>query len=106
MSSEEIRLFTVFGFGVVLVLITGIYCIVTTRNLIRTLIGLELMTKSVTLLLIVAGHLAGRIAVAQSLAITLIVVEVAVIVVAVGIVLNLYWHNNSLDTARLRNLKG
>jgi len=106
MSSEALRLFAVFGFGVVLVLATGFYCVVTTRNMIRALIGLELLTKAVTVLLVLAGYLSGRIGLAQALAITLIVIEVAVIVVAVGIVLNLYRHHQSLDTEPLRNLKG
>ena len=48
-----------FGIGVVLMLIVGFYCLLTTRNLIRALIGLELLTKGVTLLLI-AGRLRHR----------------------------------------------
>lgn len=104
--NDTAQLVAIFGAGVILTLITGFYCIVTTRNLIRTLIGLELLSKGVTLLLILAGNAAGRIGLAQSLAITLIIVEVAVIVVAVSVVLGLHQHHNSVDASLIRNLKG
>ncbi len=96
----------VFGIGVVLLLIIGLYCVVMTRNLIRAVVGLALLTKSVTLLLIIAGNMAKQTALAQALVITVIIVEVVVITVAVGIILRLYQHNKSLDATLLRNLKG
>jgi multisubunit Na+/H+ antiporter MnhC subunit len=86
--------------------IAGIYCLVVTRNFIRVLIGLELMTKAVTLLIIVMGYASGRLALAQSLVITLIVVEVVVISVAAGIVQSIFRLNDSLDIRKSRNLKG
>jgi NADH-quinone oxidoreductase subunit K len=100
------QLFAVFGVGVVLTLIVGFYCLLTTRNLIRALIGLEILTKGVTLLLIAAGHAVGKEALAQSLAITLIVIEVAVIVVAVSIVLCIYKRTDNLETSSIREIKG
>jgi multisubunit Na+/H+ antiporter MnhC subunit len=86
--------------------IAGVYCLVATRNFIRVLIGLEIMTKAVTLLIIVSGFASGRLALAQALVVTLIVVEVVVISVAAGIVQNLYRLNDSLDIRKSRNLKG
>jgi NADH-quinone oxidoreductase subunit K len=89
-----------------LVALTGAYCILVSRNLIRILIGLELFTKSVTLLLIVAGYVTRRMALAQSLVITLIVVEVVVIAIAAGIVIGAHGETDTLDTRNLSNLKG
>ena len=89
-----------------LLFIIGLYCVIITRNLIRVLIGLELMTKAVTLLIVYAGYVTGRKALAQELAITLIIVEVVVIAVAAGIVINIFKHNNSLNTKKIRTLKG
>jgi multisubunit Na+/H+ antiporter MnhC subunit len=89
-----------------LLFIAGIYCLVVTRNLLRALIGLELLTKGATLLIILAGHVTGRLALTQSLVITLIVIEVVVAVVAAGVILNIFRHHNSLDTKNLRHLKG
>jgi len=106
MNTEASQLFAVFGIGAVLLLIIGLYCVIATRNLIRAVIGLVLLTKSVTLLLIIAGNMVGKTALAQALVITVIIVEVVVISVAVGIILRLYQHNRSLDTTLLRNLKG
>lgn len=74
----------------ILVLVCGIYCVLVSRNLVRTLIGLELLTKSVTLMIIVAGHVTGRMALAQAMVITLIVVEVQVIAVAAGLIVSLF----------------
>lgn len=84
----------------------GFYYIMVTFNLIRVLIGLEILTKAVTLLLIVAGYVSGCQSLAQTLVITLIVIEVVVITVAAGVIMCLFRHNNSLDTRRIRNLKG
>ena len=106
MTSAAVRLFSLFGAAAVLILIIGFYCLVTTKNLIRALIALEVAMKAVTLLIIVSGYVVGRVALAQALAITLIIIEVAVIVVAVGVVLCVHRRHNSLDTALLRNIKG
>jgi multisubunit Na+/H+ antiporter MnhC subunit len=106
MTEQAALLFKVFSVGVVLTVVVGFYALLMTRNLIRALIALEILTKGVTLFIIVCGYVVGQTALAQSLAITLIVIEVAVIVVAVGIVLCIFRHNDSLDTARIRNLKG
>jgi multisubunit Na+/H+ antiporter MnhC subunit len=106
MTNELPQFFWMFSIGAALVLITGFYCLIVTYNLIRALIGLELLTKSVTLFIILAGYITGRTGLAQALAITLIVIEVVVIAVAVGIVLCVYGHNKSIDGRLLRNIKG
>ena len=106
MVSDMPQLFLLFSIGAALVLITGFYCLVVTYNLIRALIGLELLTKSVTLFIILAGYVTGRTALAQALAITLIVIEVVVIAVAMGVVLCVFGHNKTIDAKLLRNVKG
>ena len=106
MKTEYIPVFAVFGIGVVMTMIIGAYCLVTTRNLIRALIGLEILTKGVTLLIIVAGKVSQQMALAQSLAVTLIVIEVAVIVVAVGIVLCVYRQTAGINSDSIREIKG
>ena len=70
------------------------------------LLGMEIITKAVTLLLVVAGMASGHMALAQTLIITLIVIEVVVIAVAAGIVIAVFKHTGTLDVRRLRNLKG
>ena len=90
----------------IMLLITGFYCIFLTYNLIRALIGIELLIKAATLLIIAAGYITGRVALAQAIVITLIVVEVVFIVVATGVVIGLHKQNGTLDTRKSRNLKG
>jgi multisubunit Na+/H+ antiporter MnhC subunit len=105
-AADALQILKAYWIFVVPLAIAGVYCLVATRNFIRVLIGLEVMTKAVTLLIIVSGFASGRLALAQALVITLIVVEVVVISVAAGIVQNLYRLNDSLDIRKSRNLKG
>jgi NADH:ubiquinone oxidoreductase subunit K len=105
-SSENAALFGLFGLGIVLMLLSGIYGLVVTRNLVRTLISMEILTKAATMLIIVCGYVCDRIALAQALAITLIIIEVAVIVAAVGIVLCIHRSTGSISRDSIRNLKG
>ena len=103
MSGE---LLTLYVAAIALVSIAGLYYLLVTTNLIRALIGVELMMKAVTLSLILAGRLTGHVGLAQSLVITLIVVEVVVMVVAVGLILLVHRHTNRLNARELNNIKG
>ncbi|MDR1726998.1 MAG: NADH-quinone oxidoreductase subunit K [Acidobacteriota bacterium] len=91
---------------VALLFIIGLYALLATRNLLRILIGMEILTKGVTLLLIAAGFLAGRQNAMQPIVITMIVVEVVIIAVAAGIVIASYRNNKTISVRALRNLKG
>jgi multisubunit Na+/H+ antiporter MnhC subunit len=103
---DAVTILKTYWIFVICIAIAGIYCLVMTRNFIRVLIGLEIMTKAVTLLIIIAGYASGRLALAQAIVITLIVIEVVVISVAAGIVLSIFRLNGSLDIRKARNLKG
>jgi NADH:ubiquinone oxidoreductase subunit K len=105
-TTDTSQFFWVFSIGILLVLIAGMFYLLATLNLIRALIGLELLTKGVTLLIILAGKVTGHTGMAQAMAITLIIIEVVVIVVAAGIVLAVYRQNQSIDIRMLRNIKG
>lgn len=102
-AAINLKLYLVF---VPILFAIGLYYIIVTRNLFRMLIGLELMSKSVMLLLIVIGSLTGRTGLAQSFVVTMIVIEVVVIVVAAGLILSVYKQTDSIDARKLRNLKG
>jgi multicomponent Na+:H+ antiporter subunit C len=103
---ESSEIFAMLGFFGIMVLIAGFYSVMVTSNLIRTVISLEILTKAVTLLIIGVGYLTGQIGLAQALVITLIVIEVALTVVAVGVILCLFRHERSIDAATVRKLKG
>ncbi len=104
--SQLSQFFWTFSIGIALVMIAGFFCLLLTYNLIRALIGLELLTKGITLLIILAGFITGHTGLAQAMAITLIIIEVVIIVVAVGVVLCAFKHNQSIDVRMLRNIKG
>lgn len=106
MIPDSLQLFWTFGIFIALLFVIGFYYVFATYNLIRLLIGIEILIKAVTLLIIAAGFVTDHLALAQSLVITLIVIEVVVMTVAMGIVIGLYSHNNSLDIRKVRNLKG
>lgn len=106
MSSVANFTFWYFGIFIALLFIAGLYYLIATQNLIRALIALEILIKAATLLIILAGFLTGRVALAQSLVITLIVIEVVIMVVAAGVILSVYRFNKSVDTRKLTNLKG
>lgn len=106
MNPELIQIFWPVSIVSILVFVVGAYCLIATHNLIRALIGIEILIKGVTLFLILVGHVTGNIALTQALVITLIVIEVALMVVAGCLVLNIFRHNQTIDTRELRNLKG
>jgi multisubunit Na+/H+ antiporter MnhC subunit len=93
------------GFAVLLVGV-GLYCLLTMRNTVKLLIGIEVIAKGVTLALVAGGAARGNLMVAQSLAITVIVIDVAVIATALALVININRHTKSLDVRKLTKLKG
>ena len=50
--------------------------------------------------------LAGRLALAQAIVITLIMIEVVVIAVMAGVILSIYRHTGSLNSSSVKSLKG
>ena len=99
-------LLTLFIVAIVMIFATGLYCILVTRNMIRVLIALEVMIKSVTLLLALAGSQTNQMALAQSFIITLIIVEVVITAIGAGISIAVYRHNGTLDLRELTKIKG
>ena len=91
---------------VALLFAVGLYCLLTSRNLIKLLIGLEVMAKAAVLSFIAAGYVRGETFYSQSLVITFIVVEVCIVAVALALVINAYRNTGSLDVRRLARLKG
>jgi len=98
--------FYLFLVGFALLAATGIYCVVVTFNLLRVLIGLEILIKAATLFVVAAGALSGHTALAQSIVITIIVLEVVVVVVAAWIILGFFREYDSLNVRNARSLKG
>lgn len=84
----------------------GLYCLLTSRNMIKLLIGLEVMAKAAVLSFITAGWARGETYLSQALVITFIVVEVCIVAVALALAINAYRNTGSLDIRKLARLKG
>jgi len=106
MNVEASQLFWHYGIFIIPLFIAGLYCVLATFNLVRVLIGVEILIKAATLLIILVGYITKNIALAQAIVITLIVIEVVVMVVAGGIILSIFRQNKDIDARKLTNLKG
>lgn len=92
---------TIIFLTVIALYIVGFYYLIATRNLIRILIALEVLTKGLTLTLIYAGKVTGQMATAQSMVITLIIIEVVILAVAAGVIINIFNHTDSVDVRKI-----
>ncbi len=106
MSTDPAYIFWIFSIFILLMAVSGIYCILATLNLVRAIIGVEILIKAATLLIIVAGYITRQTALAQSIVITLIVLEVAIMVVAGGLILCVFRQYKEIDPRKLMNMKG
>lgn len=66
-------------------LLAGLYGLMVLRNLFRLIVALQILVKGAILALVAAGHATGQIQVGQSLAVTVIVVDTVVAVVALAL---------------------
>lgn len=92
--------------AIVLLLVIGLYVLLISKNLLRMLVGFEIMSKGVTLAIITAGSANGSLILSQTLAITVIVVEVVFIAIALAIVMLVHRKKQSLDVRKLTDLRG
>ena len=84
----------------------GVYCLIARRNMIQLLIGLEVIAKAVTLSFILAGYLQGNEQIAQSVVITIILIEAIIAAVAISLIVVANRHSGSLDMDLFRKLRG
>ena len=87
-------------------LFAGLYCLLTMKNVIKLFIGIEVISKGVSLALLATGFVRKNTLLAQCLVITFIVVEVSLVATALAIIVNVTRHTQSLDIRNLTKLKG
>jgi multisubunit Na+/H+ antiporter MnhC subunit len=71
---------TIVGLAALFLLGVGFYALLMVRNLIKVMVGLQLLGKGAVLALVLAGYLRGQVNLAQSMALTVIVVGLALAV--------------------------
>ncbi|MDR1195937.1 MAG: NADH-quinone oxidoreductase subunit K [Endomicrobium sp.] len=106
MNYESLALFKLYLITAPILFVIGIYAIMITRNIISVIIGLEIMTKGVTILLAAAGFFNGRPQMVEPLIITMIVVEVVILMISAGYIINIAKKHNSLSVENIKNIKG
>jgi NADH-quinone oxidoreductase subunit K len=91
--------------GIVLILGVGLYGLLVSRHLIKVVIALQIMVKAAILALIIAGEVAGQVNLAQSIALTVIVVDTIAAVLALALIVQIKRRTGSLDAAELAQLR-
>lgn len=89
-----------------LVFMIGIYLLFAYCNLLRLIVGVEVMAKGITLVLLAAGIVRRDIGFIQSLVVTFIIVETILAAVMLGIVIISHKIHVTLDIRRQSKLKG
>ena len=84
----------------------GIYCLISRRNLIQLIIGIEIIAKAICLSFIFAGYLQGNEQIAQAIVVTIIVIEAITAAVVMSLIVAAYRRTGSLDVKDFRRLKG
>ena len=106
----------------ILLFLIGFYALIAKRNLIKKIIGFNIMEYAINLLFIIIGYRAygeapilnaqnmtGTVFVdplPQALVLTSIVIGLGVTAVMVGLAVKLYQHYGTFDIAEIRRLKG
>jgi NADH:ubiquinone oxidoreductase subunit K len=91
--------------GVIGLLAIGLYALLIARNLIKMVIGLQILVKGAMLALIAAGQVAGQGEVGESLALTVIVADTIVAVVAMALAVQVRRRFGTLDVKALSSLR-
>jgi NADH:ubiquinone oxidoreductase subunit K len=83
----------------------GLYALLAVRNLIKMIIALQIMVKGVLVAFILAGRLRGDMALAQSMALTIIVSDTIVAVIGLALAVQIRRHAGTLDIKALTTLR-
>ena len=89
-------------FGLVAI---GLYGLLIIRNLIKIVVALQVFAKGTILVMVGAGAMSGQPAVGQSLAITVIVADTVVTVMALALAIQVRRWSGTLDTRVISKLR-
>jgi NADH-quinone oxidoreductase subunit K len=83
----------------------GLLGLLVTRNLIKVVVGMQILVKGAMLALVLAGRLSGQVQTGQTLALTVIVADTIVSVVALAFAVQVRRHFGTLDLQALSTLR-
>ncbi len=84
---------------------TGLYGLLVTRNLIKVVVAMQILVKGALVALVAAARPSGQINLGQSLALTVIVADTIVSVVALALAVQVRRHFGTLDLQALTTLR-
>jgi NADH:ubiquinone oxidoreductase subunit K len=93
-------------FGVTALLGVGLYGLLTTRNLIKVVMVLQILVKAVILALVLAGKSSGNMGLGISTASTVIVADTIVAVVGLALAVQVRRRFGTLDVPKISTLRG
>lgn len=96
---------TLVLFAVITLLAVGLYALLVLRNLIKVIVALQILVKAAMLGMIAAGQISGQYVLGQSLALTIIVVDTIVAVVALAFAVQIRRRFGTLDIRAISTLK-
>lgn len=85
----------------IVILFLGLYCVLTKKNLIKSVIGISVMVKGGSLSFLLAGGATAQVAV-----VLIIIIDAIVAAVILSMVVNVYRHTGRLDIEALKRLWG
>lgn len=84
----------------------GLYALLTTRHLIRSLVALQIMAKGTLLAVAAAGQIGGRADLAQAMLVTIIAADTVVVTAGLALAVRVWRRLGTLDLNDLATLKG
>ncbi|MEM4246049.1 MAG: sodium:proton antiporter [Candidatus Bathyarchaeia archaeon] len=88
------------------VILIGVYSLVGARNMVKMVIGIELITSAVNLNFLALGYREGVVdPLAQSIVFTSIVIGAAVAAVALSLIIQVFKHYGTIDPRKLNRLR-
>ncbi|HDD42167.1 MAG TPA: hypothetical protein ENF79_00610 [Nitrososphaeria archaeon] len=104
------NLYELYFAGSLLLIVIGVYTLASKRNLVRMVIGLELITLGVNLTIATMGirMVDGAVsidALAQSMVAISIAIAAAIAALALSLAINIYRHYGTFDVRKLRRLR-
>lgn len=83
----------------------GLYAVLISRNLIKVIVGLQILVKGAMLAMIAAGQVAGQAEMGASMALTVIVADTIVAVVGLALAVQIRRHFGTLDVKAISTLR-
>lgn len=91
--------------GIIGLLGVGLYATLISRNLIKVIVALQILVKGAMLAMIIAGQVAGKPAIGESMALTVIVADTIVAVVGLALAVQVRRYFGTLDIKSLSTLR-